>query len=116
MDIVTFETARRMKSAGFPQPDYVEDGYFYILSQDTPVNFVHVSGINTQDAAFAPTATDILLELPDYALVFDDSQRPPGFTCYDTLRQNPSEYPKTHENPAEAAALAWLGIHEPQTA
>jgi len=66
------------------------------------------------DDIFAPTATDILRELGnDYVLWFDHSPKMVVFFCAKTgnsIREAGAPFPNA--NPAEAAALAWLEIHE----
>lgn len=130
MDIVSFETAVRLKEARFPQPE-PEAGQFWYNTQGGEIlvcksfkrqelDPLLESGIIPDNELsviagtliFSPTATDILRELHDYAVVFDDSQEPKGFTCFDTLRRIPTEYPQTHANPSEACAEAWLSSNK----
>lgn len=114
MDIVSFETAKKLKEAGFPQPEYIALGFGYT---DDGVRFYieecHFPNEGIDGICFAPTATDILRQMPDYAIAFDDSQRPHGFTCYDAMRRQPQlkQFWTTHENPAEAAAEMYLSLN-----
>lgn len=90
MDIVTFETAKRLKDAGFPQPE-PERGqawYFDSNEEDLPgvvvdvaerrfmlvfggTDPVEVRKSDRDHWLFAPTATDIMRQLPGLPLVYD---------------------------------------------
>lgn len=109
MDIVTFETAKRLKDAGFPQPApafgqfwYDDRGVLFFVVEsfdENPIPFngiwviekagevIHVNrGVFSESLIYAPSATDIWI-------------------CV-----SPEQKEFIHDNPAEAAALAWLGI------
>lgn len=132
---VSFETAKKLKEAGFPQPEpevgqvwYDEDGNMVWIrglrensySSRRTASFVGElkgGGMSTCTAeemaeagwVFAPTATDILRELPfGRGLHFDA-----GFFSVRVLRLNDSELivDSVHENPAEACAPAYLAKH-----
>jgi len=104
---VTFETAKRLKEAWFPQPKKTEKGQEW-FANDEPILFAGCEQVEVrmfgQDMVFAPTATDILAHLPGWYLThasgvwvclsFDDEGNPP-----DSFR---------HTNPAEAVAKAWF--------
>ena len=116
-DIVTLETALRLRDAGFPQPTPEfgqewynrEYGLFVVGFIDAPYaratiiynnrpsvfskNIPNFSGCD-----FAPTATDILRELGP---LFDLSCDCGEFWCRD----------EKDWNPAEAAAEAWLKLN-----
>ena len=123
-------TAQRLKAAGFPQPEpesgqvWYEGQKAYVLGKikQRQLHGVYLDGecfeacdINAMhDDIFAPTATDILRELGnDYVLWFDHSPKMVVFFCAKTgnsIREAGAPFPNA--NPAEAAALAWLEIHE----
>ncbi len=109
--ITTPETAQRLKMAGFPQPEPTPGQIWHcgcdfewptiVATSDMLVDGVEDGVIDTKYALYAPTATDILRELgKGWVLVYDTIRN--EFLC--------SKFPKLiyHENPAEAAALAWL--------
>lgn len=115
-NIVSFETAKRLKAAGFPQPDlgagqvWREERYMHIVVGEdeygVSVCFQSANGAwievneTLEGLVFAPTATDILLEMPDTP--FRYSKKYKAFVCG----------AHEHDKPAEAAASAWLAIHE----
>jgi hypothetical protein len=122
-DIVTFETAVRLKEAGFPQPAPEAGQFWYyirfpdgterknvlcVLAHEYPyqdnLEALPLDGgeriynsRNTQ--VFAPAATDILRELGP---LFDLSCDCGEFWCRD----------EKDWNPAEAVAEAWLKLNE----
>lgn len=117
---VTPATAQRLKNAGFPQPKFAFGQFWY--SQNEQVNIYvraarpniethHFVGetLTTQhykadQVIYAPTATDILRQLgEDVTLSYGHGYWLCGIFCGEDF---------THENPAEAAALAWLSKHE----
>lgn len=92
---VNIETAKRLADAGFPQPPK--------------------RGITTRDIPewYFPTATDILKELPEYAIAKHiDYYNTSGeaWFCWDTA--NKAVMFSHPTNPAEAAAQAWFHEHE----
>lgn len=111
MQTVTFETAKKLKEAGFPQPNPVGD-YWYIehSTKDGGPPFSIARGeflvhnpeyIN--DAIYAPTATELLPE--DWLLMREG----PNWIC--------QHFEDSHkyvidDNPAETAALAWLYVNK----
>jgi len=105
--MVSFETAKRLHTAGFPQPEaryyqawYDENGVLSIII--TEEDYQYFNGV-----IFAPTATDILMLLSSTRFYFDKIWRVHWFR-YNTV----DEF--KHEDPAEACALAWLaGYREP---
>lgn len=140
-NVVTYETAVKLKAAGFPQPEpqagqfwykkhpstaitldfvqsveYNQEGekQFYTLwvgTDDTGGNFYT---IKNHKLIFAPTATDILEQLPGYEIGFFPTAKDlyflPGAW---SMRGLEDECPSAeHDNPAEAAALAWLKLNE----
>jgi len=116
-NVVTPETARKLKEAGFKQPSYSmcqiwydPNGMKWIRMMPSywtnPENGFTVDNANFKLAAFAPTATDILQYLPgdSMAYVKEDKEWFVFVECTETGDLSG----RTHENPAEAAALAWL--------
>lgn len=100
LDIVSFETAKKLKEAGFPQPEYVALGFgytddgtrFYIEECRFPMG-----GVNGM--YFAPTATDILRQIPGADLKWNGST----FVCKYRGKVDDA-------NPAECAAKMWFKI------
>lgn len=117
MSHVTFETAARLKEAGFPQPKKFTVGEFWFMRVTPKLEYEEILVVHTfraelerqlpgitserwapdPDDVFAPTATDLLRQLPDYWFVAVSTTDPHGLyqTCID---------------PEELAA-AWLTIH-----
>ena len=116
-DIVTAKTAQALKDAGFKQPPYGmcqiwydPNGMKWIRMMPSywtnPENGFTVDNANFKLAAFAPTATDILRELgQDYHIGILNHVFVAG------LHQFGQSDLQFNENPAEAAALAWLEKH-----
>lgn len=132
--MLTFETAIRLKDAGFPQKETAFGQIWYL--KDTFVRtcvFVYLTGgeskvrkfverdtgiallsYSMEGAVFAPTATEILKALGQkYVLWFDESPKVSQWFCAETGNL-PSEAgrPFGNENPAEACAEAWLQLNE----
>lgn len=129
-DIVNYETAVRMKKAGFPQPSpepgqiwYDPDfGPFfvgrrsYIDGRDRNIFYPETGkAFDKPEAdftayAFAPTATDILR-----GLIFHHLRPLMGhrWAIHNYYELGDSVEISTNENPAEAAAEAWLNMNEP---
>lgn len=130
---VSEETAKALRSAGFPQPtmDYGQLWYqgnlsAFVARRVYTSNGIPISILRDDQGAtasgeifFAPTATDILQELGnDYCIKADNS----GFECIlgSRISRNPQAWAHSssqsvsfllryhHENPAEACAQAWL--------
>lgn len=105
--MVSYEIAKRLKEAGFPQPTethlggvwYTSDYYACALVWFREAS-VGVDKLN--DAIFAPSATDILQYLPGWAMQYVEAE----WICY--YVQNELEDFVGHSNPAEAAADAWF--------
>lgn len=131
MEIVSFETAKKLKGNGFPQPEsnfgqfwYSEDGTVFIVIETFTHPLAHYAWINQRGRDrvvienaifnkmyFAPTATDILRQTPDFAIAFVESNAPNCFICYHAFRHFAEQHPFSHENAAEAAALAWISLN-----
>jgi hypothetical protein len=138
----SFETAMRLKEAGFPQPE-IETGqvWFNLHSAATLIGLLDpcekglryfychslASGRSqrilpaTDDAFFAPTATDILYLLQKntrspfwWTLTPYSNEGKWGCIQFERLEGKNIEI-EMH-NPAEAAALAWLEINENKAA
>jgi hypothetical protein len=122
MDIVVFETAKRLKEAGFPQPEYIERGFGYdetgslFTIQECSFPPGGVGGMY-----YAPTATDILLEIDGAILEFirfskQFPNEPDAWFCQNVIVKSNGffdfedigEHPT---NPAEAVAAAWLSVN-----
>jgi hypothetical protein len=109
IDVVTFETAKRLKNAGFPQPDEIGlKVYYNILGAENTC----LAGRLIHGQIFAPSATDILKEFfapeDDGPFLYWSGQNRFWVCDFDI-------YTFDHENPAEACAAAWLSIHEKTT-
>ena len=127
MDIVTPETAKRLKAAGFPQPE-LKAGQFWTAvrypdgtarhdalliidhnNQLKPFDGGNDPGYRTKgNAVFLPTATDILSwgGMTMAKLTWINASDGMDFEC---LYDGDSFYDK---NPAEACADAWLASHQ----
>ncbi len=124
-NIVKSKTAKQMKKAGFRQPEpevgqvWVEpNGVFYFIGKidDHMVSGHYIGGrefvtdvaeIKKHDT-FCPTATDILLDMPDgYRLTRVNQDM---FLC--TKEEPLLGTDGCKVNPAEAAALAWFETNE----
>lgn len=120
---VSFETATRMKAAGFPQPQPEFGQSWFVMWSVWQIGVVgFIANRAWQDGlirvaieseaekiygnkqfenfVYAPDVADILAEMPDTP--FRYSKKYKAFVC--------GAY--EHENPAEASALAWLNINE----
>lgn len=129
MDIVSFETAKKLKAAGFPEPEFAcwqvwynalgigtflgrkvligEKMHFscYSLGSGRVMDMIVGHGDGT---TFAPTVDDILLELPAYDIGYYTAlEGKPTFVVFD---DNMERVSGSH-CPAEAAALAWISLH-----
>lgn len=129
-NIVIFETAKRLKEAGFPQPEfefgqfwYAPNGNLCVMSGDgiysgearVMLKNGNTMFIKTYDIVFAPTATDILEHLPGYALKIQKSVWcvfNPEY-IYAVKSTDDVQMYFQHKNPAEAAAESWIKINRP---
>lgn len=127
---VTLATAQRLKDAGFPQPEFAFGQFWYSLGYQINIyvraarpnikNHIFIGEtLTTQhhtanEVIFAPTATDILRELgSDYSICSFKISK----VQWEVERRmmagfNVLPFTWVHENPAEAAALAWLSKNE----
>lgn len=120
MNHVTFETAVRLRDAGFPQPElnnvlghvfYDRLGRKYLAvwqdNEDSNIlmqPYLHNYSDLKNPMVFAPTATDIMRALPGISLRWHSFHR-----VWQT-RYKRNENRQAHENPAEACALVWLRL------
>ena len=121
-NVVSFETAKALRGAGFPVPEPNHGQFWYLeyTGELEVITFVGGNGVHrmyipflkgmnscAKDAflngsVFAPTATDILRELGDgFVLKFEDNV----LKCISLVDNIPTF---CNQNPAEACALAWL--------
>lgn len=106
METVNYETAHQIKDAGFPQPqeNEVASGRFWYKSDGDLICYgFSVDNWGEIDyyshSVFAPTATDILQQMPGAGLRWNGSE----FFCkYRGKTFDP--------NPAECVAKMWLKI------
>jgi hypothetical protein len=102
---VSREMAERLKEAGYSAPEFARDGkWFYFKSHLHP----HPGGIfKNSDELYAPTATELL---PDgwYLKRYWD-ERPDGteINGWEAMNTDAGVF-FLHENPHDAAAMAWL--------
>jgi len=124
---VNFETASRLKATGFPQPGFefgqvwndgegcwllcIEKNFFV---QKGTIEVRYTSDQLNGWLTFAPTAADIMKALGcEYVFWYDEYKRlSMFFVCKTGASYRDAGKPTGHINPAEAAALAWLEIHE----
>lgn len=135
-DITTFETAARLKEAGFPQPTpeagqwwYNPDIGIFLTGKLSPYgrerhiyypdtgNVFFKNQLLFPDCVFAPTATDILRQMPNYYYIRKykyDTESVNRFSIFCELQEGDlSQIAKgVDTNPAEAAASAWLKLQE----
>jgi len=130
-DILSYETAVRLKEAGFPQPE-PENGQFWYNPDFGPFlvgKLWMVDGrlrnifypdtgkvVNKEirlfpDCVFAPTATDILREMTDVSLRYSEREDCFWVSCWRAAYDS-GAIRQTNINSAEAAAQAWLIISE----
>lgn len=140
-DICTFETAKALKDAGFPQPEpeagqvwYARHETFIFLGRISSgawtvcsVDYDEVQNIYPNDMVFAPTATDLLLDLPEdtHLYVADvDGERFFVPSLFEFVENETIKYDdglmagwdisEPDTNPAEACAAAWLALSKAQ--
>jgi len=104
MHTATFETAKLLADAGFPKPapDYGQTWYTHY---GIPGSVTAPSKWSDNGEVFAPTATDIMRELPGWNLSYTKVF---GWIVYWDAPGLPEPIQFSHENPAEAAAQAWF--------
>lgn len=136
MSHVTHATAARLKAAGFPQPAFATGQMWFnkhgeasfvgrrdLLEKTGDETFfcTSVRSGRTEEftpihdgSFFAPTAEDILRELPGYSIhKFDNHfQYGSDFGCFRGVKLGLGEMCWHDKSLAEALAKAWLAIHE----
>ncbi len=135
---VSVNTARKLELAGFPQPQPNEGQHWFHKKTERVCVVMHNvanyrfrisyfgsaankgGSLNNVDFVYMPTATDILRELGEqYVLWFDGSPKIQKWLCAKAGTSICSAgKPIMNNNPAEAAAAAWLqlkGKHEENT-
>lgn len=95
---ISFETAVRLKEAGFPRPA-PRDGQFWYTKHGRIGTVTDEAAWTDNGEVFAPTATDILEHLPGWHLSFNSD----GWKCW---RGRVSF--RGFDNSAEATAAAWF--------
>lgn len=125
--IVTFDTAQRLKEAGFPQPEPGDGQVWYDRYENLGVlSLLHgapgarpeisvllfgdsdtFSLFDMDGFVFAPMATDIMHHLPGHAMTIEGEL----WVIFDI--ETGDYISDWHENPAEAAAQAWLHKNTP---
>ena len=103
MDVVSYETAKRLKAAGFPQPETVFAGFFYFVDKPDPIAFICCTIAPQSNMYYAPSAADILRQMPGAHLMWFGVE----FRC----KYRGESYDR---NPSEACAAEWLRIFEPK--
>jgi hypothetical protein len=116
MDIVSFETAKRLKEAGFPQPQYIDFGFGY---DDTGSRFTiqecQFPPLGVDGMYFAPIATDIIFELnrswpSTYTIGY--SMTSGSWQCIESaVLQTYLNKSWCDQSAAEASAAAWLSLN-----
>lgn len=118
-DVVTFETSKRLKEAGFPQPEkgytgmgiYLDRGGFCIITSVHDHTTMQLLGADV----FAPSATDILKEINMHRYSFAwvsgvDGVSGEEYGFWGVFENGDMSH--SHINPAEACAAAYLSIHQ----
>jgi hypothetical protein len=128
MQVVSFETAKALKEAGFPQPsDWVDLdrsnqwNMFYVEPReegDAPglysldrIDDIRTFGDPCEVIVHAPTATDLIP--PGWYLIRKPADHDPNteeWTCSETVALEWFH----NDSPAEAAAKAWLFVKRNQ--
>lgn len=135
-DVVDFETAKRLRDAGFPQPGYPipdpvdvmgrvmydadGDKFMCFWQEEDGGGVISLTPFmnNKQDCknplVFAPTATDILRELPEDNYIGFESGH---FVIKEFMWFGDAGYEFTDvvppcDNPAEGLAKRWLRLNE----
>ena len=108
MSFVSIDTARRLKKAGFPEPDTWVPGQVWFehgFTMAGKINYVHVDGIpdcHEDHRFYAPAIQELL---------------PPGFMLYfhndKWCADDGYGVLFVHKDAIEVSALAWLSKHEP---
>ena len=118
MNFVSYETAVRLKEAGFPQPKPMFYQLWYSPNGESEIRLpYYISPLfggasMIYNSVFAPTAPDILRELgSSFSMFFREEDKvfePERESVFIVTCDSLFVKPNIHENPAEAAALAWF--------
>jgi len=111
--MLSFKTAKRLKKAGFQQPDLELGQIWYddfggprvSIREQKSGDWLVFNGA----LYFAPTATDILKQLPEGILLHRNHND--GFTVSEPLWGETGLQAESHPNADEACALAWLQLN-----
>jgi len=123
--VATFETALKLRDAGFPQPEFsdgqrwynkalnlkniisiIENYGGYIFSCDRSGNFYGPVELGKMPLVFAPTVQDILEQIPSFKLTFNWS-----YGLWDCRRFGHWDC-QENESAVEACAAAWFDQKE----
>jgi hypothetical protein len=118
MDVVSFETAKKLKEAGFPQPEPAfgqvwyksagspiivtsgwEAGFAFVGPRSAMTQTTYMKRFQEQNGVFAPTATDILRHIHLNELIYYDDEL--GFALGGGIGD-------FDHNPAEVCAEAYI--------
>ena len=139
MNVVSFETAVKLKEAGFPQPEFEVGQFWYADTAYKGGELEHVplcvlvEAYSTREKFlrrltcekmtgehgvmpqfFAPTTTDILREIDVKVFIGCDIFH--TWSVFEFRIGEIEQYLSQHENPAEAAALAWMYLQSKKSA
>lgn len=128
MQVVLFETAKRLKESGFPQPSEIDPANRWLMFYVEPSKEGGAPELYSADriddirsfsdpcevVAFAPTATDLIppgwhLKHVDVDVMGDANADKWACAAIDV------DVWFHNDNPAEAAALAWLHVNRNQS-
>lgn len=121
---VSTETAARLNAAGFQQPEFAF-GQLWETPNGREWAFVGTAQFHllkqhfAKEIVFRPTATDILRELQSHKNYTYSIKIESGMWLVERTFNSIGEFPtlvSSHHNEHEAAAMAWLEIHEKTTA
>lgn len=102
MNCTSHFIALRMREAGFPVDETEREKWLY----NSHGAAVYTLTRTPREMIYAPTLADILPLIPDFSLKAVAAGA--GYFCY---QLDPAVY-KWSANPHDAAALAWLSLHE----
>jgi hypothetical protein len=137
MDVVSFETAKKLKEAGFPQPEPAfgqvwyesagspiivtsgwEAGFAFVGPRSAMTQTTYMKRFQEQNGVFAPTATDILRQIQQadewIRYYLEPETDEDGRACFLVHREDRRQEAfdlinvAGNTNPAEAVAATWL--------
>lgn len=123
---MTYELAKRLKDAGFPQLDpavNVRRGYFVVPATSKAIQNrrVHKGAVTpTQERAYIPTSEELIEELGEKFKMLSLHGDGPRFYAgggkllrvYDDIGHH-FEFAATGDTPLEALAELYIAIHQP---